>query len=295
MITRNATNPILLMAAATISVACIARAGGASEPRDPLAYKVQELPGGSIATFDGWRIVPVCADGTTFIFDSCPQGREREFVLRVAIATPNALDLANVFTLGPQLTQQFLMQLSPSFRRSGEMQKTTVGGDDARVEQYHGNLMGNSATAKVMYVRRNDVAFAVMGIGTEAGFRDFGRSIEITAQSITFKESSIEPQLVGTWVMESSSRAEGIRASDTLIVASSRSITIYPNSTFTDSAHTGASGNGMTGMVDGGSRGRVVKRGSVLTFHYDDGKTWSAAYSVEGGGLKLDGNIYLRQ
>jgi hypothetical protein len=286
---------MLLFTLAALGFAGVARAGATGEPRDPLAYKVQELPGGSIATFDGWRIVPVMADGTTFAFDTCPQGREREFVLRVVIATPNAQDLANVFTLGPQLTQQFLAQLSPNFRRSGEMQKTTVGGDEARVEQYQGNLMGNAVTAKVMYVRRNDVAFAVMGIGTEAGFRDFGRAIEITAQSITFKESAIEPHLIGTWMMETSSRAEGIRASDTLIVASSRSITIYPNSTFTDSAHTGASGNGMTGMADGGSRGRVVKRGNVLTFHYDDGKTWSAAYSVEGGGLKLDGNIYLRQ
>jgi hypothetical protein len=38
-----------------------------------------------------------------------------------------------------------------------------------------------------------------------------------------------------------------------------------------------------------------VKRGNVLTFHYDNGQTWSAAYALEGGALKLDGTIYLRQ
>ena len=258
-----------------------------------LRYRIEHLPGGTIASFDGWRTVPVMADGNMFVIDLCPADRPRDFVLRVCIATPDARDLENLFTVGPQLTQQFLAQLSPSFRRTVQLERTTCGGDDARVEQYRGNLMGNDVTARVMYVRRGgDVALAVCGIGTEAGMREFGASVEIMAQSITFKESPLEPQLAGAWVSETSSRAgEG---ADVINVNCTRTIAIYPNGTFTDSAGTTVAGADVTGLAQGGNRGRVVKRGNVLTFHYDNGRTWSAAYSLEGGALKLDGTIYLR-
>ena len=264
-----------------------------------LKYKIEQLPGGTIASFDGWQSVPVLADGNMFVIDMCPANRQRDFVLRVCIATPNARDLANLFTVGPQLTQQFLMQLSPSFRRTGQLERATCGGDEARVEQYRGNLMGNDVAARVMYVRRDaDVALAVCGIGTDAGLREFGASIEIMAQSITFKEAALEPQLVGSWVSETSSRADsgGIgRSGDVINVNCTRTIAIYPNGTFTDSAGTTVVGAEVTGLAEGGNRGRLVKRGNVLTFHYDNGQTWSAAYALEGGALKLDGRVYLRQ
>ena len=264
-----------------------------------LKYRIEQLPGGTIAAFDGWQTVPVMADGNMFVIDMCPAGRQREFVLRVCIATPNARDLENLFTVGPQLTQQFLAQLSPSFRRMGELERATCGGDEARVEQYRGNLMGGDVTARVMYVRRDaDVALAVCGIGTDAGMRQYGASIEIMAQSITFKQGPLEPQLAGSWVCETSSRADsgGIgRGADVINVNCTRTIAIYPNGTFTDSAGTTVVGAEVTGLAEGGHRGRLVKRGSVLTFHYDNGQTWSAAYALEGGALKLDGRIYLRQ
>lgn len=263
--------------------------------KDPLAYKVQQLPGGTIAVFENWKLVPVTADGNVLVFDSAPQGREKDFVLRTVIATPNAPDLANLFTLAPQLTQQLLMQLSPTFKRVGEQQKTTVGGDEAMIEQYEGDLLTGRATARAMYVRRNDIGIGVLGIGTEAGQKEFGRSIEIVAQSITFKESAIEPELIGTWTAEtSSSTGTGIDG-DKLHVNASRSITVMPNSTFTDSSHTTTSGPEISGLVGGGGRGKLIKRGNVLTFHYDDGKTWSANYEVGGGGMKLDGRLFIKQ
>ncbi len=259
-----------------------------------LRYKIEQLSGGTIASFEGWQTVPVMADGNLFVIDMCPANRQREFVLRVCIATPDARDLENLFTAGPQLTQQFLAQLSPSFRRAGALERTTCGGDEARVEQYRGNLMGQDVTARVIYVRRGgDVAIAVCGIGTEAGMREFGASIEIMAQSITFKEGALEPQLAGAWSSETSSRAGS--GADVINVNCTRTIAIYPNGTFTDSAGTTVTGADVTGLAQGGNRGRLVKRGNLLTFHYDNGRTWSAAYSLEGGALKLDGTIYLRQ
>jgi hypothetical protein len=229
------------------------------------------------------------------IVDGYPNGRQKDFVLRTAVATPNSQDLANLFTVGPQLTQQLLSMLSPTFRRTGEQKQTKVGGDDAMTEEYEGNVQGQVYKVRVLYVRREDVGMAVLGIGTDTGFKDYGRAIEIVAQSVTFKQSPLEPELIGTWTFEASNKVEGVRMSDNVTISSSRSITIYPNSTFTDSNSGTTSGPGVTGIQQGGSRGKLVKRGSVLTLHYDDGHTWGAEYSVGGGGLKLNGQLFIKQ
>src|SRR5688500_13798838 len=207
MPTRRSSIVLMLMLVNCLAIARNADAGDDPPAPGTLKYRIEQLPGGTIAAFEGWQVVPVMADGNMFVVDMCPANRQRDFVLRVCIATPNAQDLQNLFTVGPQLTQQFLAQLSPTFRRTGELEQTTCGGDEARVEQYRGSLMGSDVTARVMYVRRGgDVAIAVCGIGTEAGQRAFGASVEIMAQSITFKQSPLEPQLAGAWVSETSSR-----------------------------------------------------------------------------------------
>ncbi len=263
--------------------------------KDPLAYKVHQLPGGTVATFDNWKIAQVMADASMSIYDTAPTGRESDFVLRLVIATPKAQDLANLFTLAPNLTRQLLAQASPTFKLDGEPKTCKVGGDDALAEAYVGELNGKKVVVRVLYVRRGDIGLAVYGMGSEAGLKEFGRSIEITAQSITFKESAIEPALVGTWTSENASKAGGIRESEKITVASSRSITIYPNSTFTDSAGTTVSGEPIVGLVQGGSRGKIVKRGNMLTFHYDDGNTWTTDYVLKQGAVVLSGNMYLKQ
>jgi hypothetical protein len=269
----------------------------AAGTKDALAYRVQQIPGGTIAVFDGWKVAPLNLGANIIAASTFPEGRQSDYILSAAIGTPSKQDLENFFTVGPQLTRQLLAQLSPTFRASGQPKKTKVGGDEALIEEYEGQMNGKKVAARVIYVRRQDVGFAVSGIGTEAGMSEFSRSIEIVAQSITFKESALEPALVGTFLRSLSSGGGDLNVSNT------RSITIYPNGTFTDSANTvvtGAVKAGQTqtdvnGLVEGAHRGRVIKRGGTLTFHYDNGQTWSAPYEVYSNGMKLDGKLYERQ
>jgi hypothetical protein len=265
--------------------------------KDALAYRVQQINGGTIAVFDGWKVAPLNLGANIIAASTFPEGRQSDFILSAAIATPSKQDLDNFFTVGPQLTRQLLAQLSPTFHASGLAKKSKVGGDEALIEEYEGQMNGKKVTARVIYVRRQDVGFAVSGIGTEAGMSEFSRSIEIVAQSITFKESALEPALVGTFFRTLSSGGGDLNVSNT------RSITIYPNGTFTDSANTvvtgavkaGQSQTDVNQLVEGAHRGRVIKRGNTLTFHYDNGQTWSAPYEVYSNGMKLDGRLYERQ
>ena len=265
--------------------------------KDALAYRVQQINGGTIAVFDGWKVAPLNLGANIIAASTFPEGRQGDYILSAAIATPSKQDLENFFTVGPQLTRQLLAQLSPTFRASGQPRKTKVGGDEALIEEYEGQINGKKVTARVIYVRRQDVGFAVSGIGTEAGMSEFSRSIEIVAQSITFKESALEPALVGTFFRTLYNGGGDLNVSNT------RSITIYPNGTFTDSANTivtgavkaGQSQTDVNQLVEGAHRGRVIKRGSALTFHYDNGQTWSAPYEVYTNGMKLDGRLYERQ
>ncbi|MBL9170822.1 MAG: hypothetical protein JNN07_24025 [Verrucomicrobiales bacterium] len=264
--------------------------------KDPLAYRVLELQGGTIAKFDNWVYTPIQSSGGIAFCDGFPQGRQNDFVLRAAVGTPSAADMANFFTQGPLLAQQVLAQFfGPVFRPAGEPKKTRCGGDEAMVESYEGSVNGRKLLCQVMYVKRKDVAIAVLGIGTDAGFKEFGRSIEIVAQSITFKESSLEAGLVGTWTAENFSSAGGGGAGAKINVAQSRSITFYPNGSFSDTAQSGFSGSDLTGLAQGGNRGTVVKRGTTLTFRYDNGNNWSAGYELFSNGLKLDGQVYVKQ
>ncbi len=268
--------------------------------KDPLAYRVHQLQGGTIATFEGWKIVPVGADGNWTAFDTTPPGKEQDFVLRVVFGTPNRGELESIFTAGPELVRQFLTQLfGAGVRRSGEQKKCTFGGDEAMVEEYAAEAQGKKLTVRVAYIKKKDVAVAVLGIGTEAGIKEFGRAIEITAQSISFQESPLEPALVGTWALEKYT-SSGTGTSSQFSYSSGRYVTIYPNGAFSESTHSSASSRSSSGtgdvMVEGGDRGRIVKRGSLLTFHYDDGKTWSTDYRLDGGqGLWMGKTLYLKQ
>lgn len=263
--------------------------------KDPLAYKVHQLEGGSIATFDGWRIVPAGGDGNWTVVDTAPAGKENDFVLRVVIGTPSAHELDSIFTAGPQLVQQSY----PMFRRAGEGKKCTFGGDEAMIEEYAADIQGRSIKMRVAYIRKKDVAVAIAAIGTEDGHKEYGRTLEIVAQSITFKESPLEPGLVGSWALEKY-YSSGAGTSSQFSHSSSTVITIYPNSTFTEQRNSSSSLNNNSGStsayLDGGNRGKIVKRGTMLTFHYDDGKVWNAEYKLDGGqGLWLNKSCWFRQ
>jgi hypothetical protein len=76
-------------------------------------------------------------------------------------------------------------------------------------------------------------------------------------------------------------------------------MTIYPNGTFSESSSSASSLNNNVGntsaYLDGGNRGKVVKRGMTLSFTYDNGKVWNADYKLDGGALVLNGNYWMRQ
>jgi hypothetical protein len=290
--------PLLLLPAAWV---CAAAGGGGQQPpaaKDPLAYKVHEWPGGTYATFDGWPVGELPNGLGGRLYATCPPGRERDFNLLLLVVTPEAPVLARVFEVGPQLVaQQF-----PQLRRDGGQAECTFGGDVARVEQYRGQWEGKEVRAQAIYVRKKDVALLVFGVGTEAGFKEFGRAPEIVAQSISFKESPLEPQIVGTWTFSAGQRRE-LSSGNRVSAASDVTVTIYPNGSFTKyssgsvtgAATAGDSAGSADWLREGRGRGRLVKRGDVLTFHYDDGKTWSGAYRLEGNnGLRLGTALYAR-
>lgn len=227
----------------------------------------------------------------------CAQGTRGRFHPPRGDRHTHAQDQSNLFVAGPVLVEQLLNQLAgPVFQRTGKPIKTTCGGDEAMILEYQATIKGKLAICRVMLVRRQDVAIAVVALGSDAGMKEFGRAIEIVAQSISVKEAAIEPGLVGTWVLENYVRLAPAKVDEQPFnLSQSRSVTLYPNGTFADTASTGFSGQDATGLAKGGSRGRVVKRGNVLTFRYDDGTNWSAPYELHSNGLRLDGKIYLKQ
>jgi len=258
--------------------------------KDPLAYKIHQLPAGTIATFDGWKIQSR-QEGNWIILVTSPEGKENDFQMVVFAGTPAAEELDQIFTLGPARVRQMF----PAFRPRNDGKQAVFGGDPALVETYDAEWQGRPMTARAVYVRRKDVAVAVLGVGTEEAFKAYGRAVEITAQSITTKESPLEPALCGTWVLDSyKSTGTG---KDSFSYSSSLSLTIYPNGTFTKSSMSSASASGAEAYLEGGNRGTVVKRGNLLTFRPDKGEVWNAEYRIDGGGqaLWLNQAMYLRQ
>jgi hypothetical protein len=258
--------------------------------KDPLACKIHQLPGGTIATFDGWKIQSR-QDGNWIILATSPEGKENDFQMVIFLGTPTTEELEQLFTLGPARVRQMF----PGFRPRSDGKQATFGGDPALVETYDAEWQGNPLTARVIYVRRKDVAVAVLGIGTEEAFKIYGRAVEITAQSITTKESPLEPAICGTWVLDSyKSTGTG---STFFSHSSSTSLTLYPNGTFTKSSMSSASIPRTDMYLEGGDRGTVVKRGNTLTFRSDKGEVWNAEYRLDGGGkaLWLNQAMYLRQ
>ena len=59
--------------------------------------------------------------------------------------------------------------------------------------------------------------------------------------------------------------------------------------------------NNNTGRTDaylqGGDRGKVIKRGTTLSFTYDDGKVWNTEFKFDGGGSAVwfGKNLWMKQ
>ena len=264
--------------------------------KDPLAYKVHQLAGGTLATFDGWKVNPMPGDGTWAVMETHPDGKENDFQMIVSAGTPGPQVMANLF----EEARNYLQQMMPALKPAAEPQKTTIGGDEARIQDYTAEWQGRTLKVQSVIIRKKDVAVSVLALGTEAAFKEYGRAVGITAQSITIKEEPPDPALVGTWLLEKY-YSSGAGTSSQFSHSSSRSMTIYPNGTFTETSMSSSNLNNTSGStsayLDGGDRGKVVKRGTVLSFTYDNGKVWNADYKLDGGGsaLVLNGNYWLRQ
>ncbi len=258
--------------------------------KDPLAYKMHQLPAGSIAVFEGWQIQNTSSDSQWSGYVTCPAGKENDFQLIVMVGTPDASTIENLFTEGPAYVQGQLPVLQPK----GSGKNETFGGDPALRVDYAGDANGKSILGQAIFVKKQDVALGVLGIGTPEGFKEYGRSVEIVAQSVTLKQTALDPGLVGTWGYEKHTFSGS--GSTAFSSTSTRYITIYPNGTFSESGGLYANTPGVMAQSESGNRGRLVARGNLLTFHYDDGKTQTREWKFEGGsGLNLNGTIYFKQ
>jgi hypothetical protein len=183
-----------------------------------------------------------------------------------------------------------LLQMIPAARRQGEPKDSTFGGDPARTEDYEAENQGKSLRIRLVMVKKKDVAVAVLAVGLPEAFKTYGRGVEIMAQGVTIKDSPADPELTGTWTRNHS------YTSGTFSFVSQRSLTFYPNGTFSESTFAGGGGDSASAVSKGADRGRVVRRANILTFHYDDGKTTSNEYRiVDGRALKMGGDTYFKQ
>jgi hypothetical protein len=225
-----------------------------------------------------------------------PEGKENDFQILVSAGTPGAQVMANLF----EEASNYLQQSIPGLRAAGESLKCLIGGDDARVQDYTLEAQGKTLKVESIIIRKKDVAVSVLTVGTDESFKIYGRAAGITAQSITIKEEPPDVALVGTWLLERYT-SSGAGTSSQFSYSSSRSMTIYPNGTFSESSMSSAglkNNSGTTSSyLEGGDRGKVVKRGTTLSFTYDNGKVWNAEYKFDGGGsaLVLNGNFWLKQ
>lgn len=261
--------------------------------KDPLAYKVHQLPAGTIATFDGWKVQQVPSNDM-IVLETHPDGKENDFQMLILVAVQNEADQGKLFEEGPRK----LRELIPTLQEKSEARKAVFGGDEGRVQDWTAQSNGKTLDVQSVLIRKKDVAVGVIAFGNAESFKAYGRAVGITAQSISVKDSPPDPAILGTWHF-SKYYSSGAGTSNSFSHSSSRSITIYPNGTFTERSMSSSSLNHNAGStdayLDGGDRGKVVRRGTALTFHYDNGKIWNADYKLDGGALMLNGNLWTRQ
>ncbi|TAG26702.1 MAG: hypothetical protein EAZ36_07450 [Verrucomicrobia bacterium] len=208
----------------------------AQPAKDPLAYKIHALAAGSIALFDGWQIAPIPSNDAE-AFRTFPAGKENEFQMIVALATPGSTGMANLYQDGPA----FVRGLVPVARRVGEPRDVTFGGDPARLEDYTADVQGKKLEVRLVMVKKKDVAVVVLGIGVAEAFAVYGRAVEIMAQGVTFNEAPADAALTGTW-----SRTHSY-VSGAFSFTSQRSITFYANGSFSEATFAGGGGETSSG------------------------------------------------
>lgn len=228
--------------------------------KDPLAYRLQQVNQGSMATFDGWKANPVeSGDPAVSFYTMVPAGRENDFQLLVVFTRPDNPNVGDIFQEGPALIRNRfgalqLMQQQIQF---------TLAGDPAALEEYQAENQGKKIRGRVIYLKRRDVTLMVLGLGSEAGYNEFVKAINIVAASVTMREPEISKPLIGTWGNDKDART----------------LTLCPNGTFLD-----RNGREM-------SFGKVTEdpRTHALSFRTDDGREWKPDGTRNGDRLVLDG------
>lgn len=264
----------------------------ADEPKPAsLKYKVIKGPGGTLAAFDGWQTAAV-PGGAWFATLSAPKGRT-DFALLLAFSTPDKKHLDKLFD-GAAAAQ--LKSLLPGLKPAGKATVTRFAGDEARAERWQGTSTtdGKARVARVVYLKKKDVAVILVGLGTEAGVKELGEAVDIAAKSLSFIESKLEPGLAGTWSWSTSSSAGG------LTMSASKLVTITADGKFTWRNSGVGTGDGRLAtfsyLRDGTMKGQVIRRGAVLTFHADDGRRWSLTYQLKGNnGVDLGGQLFAKE
>jgi hypothetical protein len=174
----------------------------------------------------------------------------------------------------------------------GESKETKFAGDPAMTEEYKGTVGdGTEVSARVIYVKKKDIAVIVIGRGVEEAFKKYSPAIEVVAQSISFKQASVNPQLAGKWKYSSTVKA-ALGAGNAY--SKSAILTIFPTGTFayesTEFADRLAVGNESWDTKTG--RGTVAARGNLLTLTFDDGRTVNA--TLDGDSIVYGGDRYRR-
>jgi hypothetical protein len=264
--------------------------------KDPLAHRVHKVEGFTLATFDDWEN-SATPDEQGLAIRSHPRGRQDEFSLVVFIAPIGERDQATYLDSSPAEFARLIPGLLPR----GPAQAATYGGDPARVVEYDVSAQAAAATsttpgprtARAAFLKKGDMAVVVFATGTEQGMREMGRSIDIVAQTVSFTESPMDPALVGTW-RNAGSMSSG-RGPGMMSLTWETTTTIRADGTFRELDTTIGSADIGTVSGDRGKRGRIVRRGENLTFHYEDGTVRSSDYAVNGQTLTLHGKRWTRQ
>src|SRR5207302_6471 len=106
-------------------------------------------------------------------------------------------------------------------------------------------------------------------------FKAYGSAIEVVAAGIAFQEAPLEAALLGTWEWSTTGPDLGSNLPRT---TSTRRITLTADGRFSEYRY------GLSPKSDflkeERVKGRAIRRGNVLTFHYEDGRAWSVVYQV---------------
>jgi hypothetical protein len=277
--------------AAGFSRAVDSDASNAPGTKAKLTYNLGESNGLTLAVFDGWASETETTNEAVVI-TTCPTGRQSDYMMQVMTVHAAAAQMTELFTVMPVQLEKTI----PALKRRSEPRSATFNGDQAVVLDYDadgtGEMAGKKLQGRAVVVRKKGMALVVLGLGTHAGFEEFGRSIEIVVESATVKDAGLEPGLVGSW-LNAGSKSVGSGAG-IVSVSWRTTLSIFPDGSFTESDQSMGGTSGGDLASEGGQRGSIVQRGNNLTLRYANGTVTNSSYEVDGDTLQFGGKRWRR-